>query len=124
VVVAARKVAARKQVRALGEASRRKRDNSRQACGRPAPPSHSLLHTARPSHKLPCPSYPQVACSRTLVAKKGHEEDVAKLCGDIMRFTTADSPVQKQILEYQCVRDSWEVSPAFRRSCGCGIVPA
>ncbi|PNH06612.1 hypothetical protein TSOC_006996 [Tetrabaena socialis] len=51
----------------------------------------------------------QIACSRTLVAKKGHEEEVAKLAGKIMQWSEEESQVPgKGITVFQVVRDSWE----------------
>ncbi|KAG2453635.1 hypothetical protein HYH02_001848 [Chlamydomonas schloesseri] len=50
----------------------------------------------------------QVACSRTLVAKPGHETEVARLSGQILEYTHGKG--DKQILEYTCVRDGWEAN--------------
>eukprot|EP00798_Chlamydomonas_sp_ICE-L_P020314 gene20314-27070_t len=51
----------------------------------------------------------QVVCSKTLVAKKGKEEQVRKLCGKVLEFGVAQAADRKNgIMEYQCVKDGWE----------------
>ncbi|KAG2499057.1 hypothetical protein HYH03_003242 [Edaphochlamys debaryana] len=54
----------------------------------------------------------QVAVSRTLVAKQGHEADVARLAGEMLKFTAeeAQGNSNKGILAFDCVRDGWEAN--------------
>ncbi|GFR43711.1 hypothetical protein Agub_g4821 [Astrephomene gubernaculifera] len=53
----------------------------------------------------------QIAVSRTLIAKKGHESQVASLAGEILKWTEQESQVSgKGILAFDCVRDGWEAN--------------
>ncbi|GIL98249.1 hypothetical protein Vretimale_3652 [Volvox reticuliferus] len=56
-------------------------------------------------------SQKQVAVSRTLIAKKDHEAQVASLAGEIMKWTEQESQVAgKGIVAFDCVRDGWEAN--------------
>ncbi|GLC37742.1 hypothetical protein PLESTB_001472200 [Pleodorina starrii] len=53
----------------------------------------------------------QVAVSRTLVAKKDHEAEVARLAGEIMKWTQQECQVTGNgIVAFDCVRDGWEAN--------------
>lgn len=49
----------------------------------------------------------QVACNRTLTAKQGHENDVAKLAAQVLEWSEAEAS-SKGITAFQVVRDGWE----------------
>ncbi|EFJ50920.1 hypothetical protein VOLCADRAFT_103706 [Volvox carteri f. nagariensis] len=76
--------------------------------GRCSLPSRQRLSVVA-AHKAR--SLKQVAVSRTLIAKKDHEAQVASIAGEILKWSEQECEVAgKGIVAFDCVRDGWEAN--------------